>query len=129
MPKGKVPENVKKALEYLDNHLSDFQDSLAEMVRIPSVSADGFPPEEVERSAESVAEAMKRTGLDGVEILKLPDVHPYAYCEWMGAPGRPTVLLYAHHDVQPAGRDEKWHSPPWEASERNGAPLWKRYGG
>jgi acetylornithine deacetylase/succinyl-diaminopimelate desuccinylase-like protein len=120
MPKKKGSGDANKAVEYLEDHLADFKAMLAEMVRIPSVSAEGFPPKEVERSAESVAAAMKKTGLDRVKILKLPNVHPYAYGEWKGAPGRPTVLLYAHHDVQPAGRVEKWHTPPWEATERNG---------
>ena len=118
MPKAK--SHVMNALGYLDEHIADFQRTLVELSRIPSVSFDGFPPEEVERSAEAVAEAMKRTGLSGVEILKLPGVHPYVYGEWMEAPGKPTVLLYAHHDVQPSGRDEKWQSPPYEPTEREG---------
>lgn len=111
---------VQKALEYLDAHLGDFQETLVELARIPSVSAEGFPPEEVDRSAEAVAEAMRKAGLTAVEILRIPNVHPYIYSEWMEAPERPTVLLYAHHDVQPPGRDEKWSTPAWEPTERNG---------
>ena len=120
MPKLKQSPEVTGALAYLDEHLPDFQQTLAELTSIPSVSAEGFPPEEVERSAESVAHAMRRCGLSGVEILKLPGVHPYAYGEWLKAPGAPTVLLYAHHDVMPPGRPEKWLSPPWELSQRKG---------
>ena len=111
---------VAPALEYLDDHLAEFQTSLIELVRIPSVSAEGFPPEEVSRSADAVAQAMKQTGLSGVEILSLPGVHPYVYGEWTEAPDKPTVLLYAHHDVQPMGRLEKWNSPPWEPTEKDG---------
>jgi acetylornithine deacetylase/succinyl-diaminopimelate desuccinylase-like protein len=111
---------VAPALEYLDDHLAEFQTSLIELARIPSVSAEGFPPEEVSRSADAVAQAMKQTGLSGVEILSLPGVHPYVYGEWTEAPDKPTVLLYAHHDVQPMGRLEKWNSPPWEPTEKDG---------
>jgi acetylornithine deacetylase/succinyl-diaminopimelate desuccinylase-like protein len=117
---AKEPGEVTRALDYLDAHLDDFKATLAGLARIPSVSAEDFPREEVQRSAEAVAEAMRKAGLEGVEILELPDVHPYAYGEWLGTPGKPTVLLYAHHDVMPMGREDKWVSPPWEPTERDG---------
>jgi acetylornithine deacetylase/succinyl-diaminopimelate desuccinylase-like protein len=117
---AKESGEVKRALEYLDTHLDDFKATLVGLARIPSVSAEEFPREEVARSAEAVAEAMRKTGLESVEILELPGVHPYAYGEWLGAPGKPTVLLYAHHDVMPLGREDKWVSPPWEPTERDG---------
>jgi acetylornithine deacetylase/succinyl-diaminopimelate desuccinylase-like protein len=111
---------VKKALDYLDNHVDDFKATLAKLVSVPSVSGEGFPPEELQRSAQAVAEAMRNSGLEEVEILEIPGVHPYVYGEWLGAPGKPTVLLYGHHDVMPLGREDRWDSPPWEATERNG---------
>jgi acetylornithine deacetylase/succinyl-diaminopimelate desuccinylase-like protein len=112
--------HLKSALTYLDGHLGDFKRTLVELARIPSISADGFPPGEVRRSAGAVAEAMRAAGLENVRVLDIPDAHPYAYGEWLHLPDAPTVLLYGHHDVQPPGRPEKWLSPPFEPTERKG---------
>ena len=111
---------VKAALDYLDAHTADFKDTLVGMSRIPSVSAEGFAPAEVRRSAESVAEALRAAGVENVQILEIPGVHPYVYGDWLHKPGAPTILLYGHHDVQPPGRPERWISPPYEPTERNG---------
>jgi acetylornithine deacetylase/succinyl-diaminopimelate desuccinylase-like protein len=111
---------LKAALSYLDKHVGDFKRTLVELSRIPSVSANGFPPEEVRRSAEATADVLRRAGLEKVQVLEIPGVHPYAYGEWLGAPGLPTILLYGHHDVQPPGRPEKWESPAFEPTERKG---------
>ena len=112
--------HVKDALRYLDQHFEDFKRTLVDLSRIPSVSAQGFPPEEVRRSAEATAEVMRRVGIENVQVLEIPDVHPYVYGDWIKKPGAPTILLYGHHDVQPPGRPEKWHSPAFEPTERKG---------
>lgn len=94
---------------------------LVELARIPSVSAPGFDPEHVVRSAECVAQILERSGLDRVELLRLPGAHPYVVAEKRAARAdAPTVLVYAHHDVQPPGRPEKWITPPFEPTERGG---------
>jgi cysteinylglycine-S-conjugate dipeptidase len=111
---------VRTALDYLDTHVGDFQRTLVRLSRIPSVSAEGFPSEEVHRSAEAVADALREAGVENVQILAIPGVHPYVYGDWLHAPGAPTILLYGHHDVQPPGRPEKWLSPPFEPTERKG---------
>src|SRR5262249_17529370 len=61
-------------------------------------------------------------GLQKVEILRTAGSNPYAYGEWLGAPGKPTVFLYAHHDVQPVNDvgDAKWASDPWKLTARDG---------
>ena len=97
--------------------------ALGRLVRIPSIAFPGFPHEEVDRSAEAVATLFRDTG-----VFETVDVQRAEY-QWDGAtvsgrpavlarraaaPGRPTVLLYAHHDVQPAGRDELWETPAFE---------------
>lgn len=112
--------NLKAALKYLDSHVDDFKRTLIELSRIPSVSAQGFPAQEVRRSAEAVADTLRDAGLQNVQVLEIPDAHPYAYGEWLNQPGAPTLLLYGHHDVQPPGRPEKWLSPPFEPTERKG---------
>jgi acetylornithine deacetylase/succinyl-diaminopimelate desuccinylase-like protein len=112
--------NVKAALQYLDQHLDDFKRTLGELVRIPSVSANGFPPDAVKRSAEAIADVLRRVGLENVRVLEVPGVHPYVYGDWLHRPGAPTLLLYGHHDVQPPGRPEKWQTPAFEPVERKG---------
>lgn len=111
---------VKAALGYLDAHLDDFKRTLVDLSRIPGVSAAGYPPEEVRRSAEAVADVLRAAGVENVRILEVEGAHPYVYGDWLHRPGAPTILLYGHHDVQPEGRHERWLSPPFEPTERNG---------
>jgi acetylornithine deacetylase/succinyl-diaminopimelate desuccinylase-like protein len=98
------------------------RDELRRLVRIPSVSAPGFDPAHVRASADATAEALEQAGCTGVRLLALEGVHPAVYGEAIGARagGAPTVLLYAHHDVQPPGRAEDWDTPPFEPVERAG---------
>lgn len=112
-------------IQFAEKNMTSFVEELKKLVRIPSVSFDGFPKEEVRRSAEAVAAHLKECGLENVEILEVPDTHPYVYADWLHAPGKPTLLLYAHHDVQPPGREELWKTPPFEPIEKNGR-LWGR---
>ena len=112
--------DVKSALKYLDKHFDDFKETLIGLSRIPSVSAEGFPAAEVRRSAEPMADALRAAGVEKVQVLEVPGVHPYVYGEWLHRPGAPTILLYGHHDVQPPGRPEKWLSPAFEPTERGG---------
>ncbi len=118
-------ENHTTPDTFAESHFSEFVDSLKTLVRIPSVSFDGFPREEVRRSAEAVKAHLEASGLENCKILEIPDCHPYVYGDWLHAPGKPTLLLYAHHDVQPPGRPELWKTPPFEPVEKNGR-LWGR---
>src|SRR5204862_7585658 len=59
-------------------------------------------------------------GLDRVKVLAPGKANPFVYGEWLGAPGKPTVLLYAHHDVQPAANEKEWLSSPWKLTRRRG---------
>ncbi len=119
-------ETNEQALTFAREHQTEFIDDLKKLVAIPSVSFPGFDPANVVASAEAVAGLLRRRGLENVEILKLEGAHPYVYGDWLHAGAdKPTLLLYAHHDVQPPGRVELWKSPPFEATERDGR-LWGR---
>ena len=111
---------VRDALRDLDARLDHWKGTLVDHCRIPSMSAAGFPPDEVRRSARAMVETLRDTGVEHAEVLEIPGVHPYVYGDWLHKPGAPTVLLYGHHDVQPPGREEKWLSPAFEPTERDG---------
>ncbi|NNC90957.1 MAG: M20/M25/M40 family metallo-hydrolase [Acidimicrobiia bacterium] len=91
---------------------------LIDLVRIPSVSARGYDPGEVRRSAEATAALLEGVGLQQVRLLELGEAHPAVYGEIPAPPGAPTVLLYAHHDVQPPG--DGWSTDPFAPVERDG---------
>lgn len=92
---------------------------LEDLVRIESVWADPARRDEVERSAGKVAELLRAAGFAQVEIVREGGA-PAVIAHHPAPPGAPTVLLYAHHDVQPEGDAAQWDSPPFEPTERDG---------
>jgi acetylornithine deacetylase/succinyl-diaminopimelate desuccinylase-like protein len=91
---------------------------LERLVRIPGIAFDGFDHAQVERSAEAVAALLRDCGLD-VDIVRSGG-QPAVVGRRPAPPGAPTVLLYAHHDVQPVGDRALWSSDPFEPIERDG---------
>jgi acetylornithine deacetylase/succinyl-diaminopimelate desuccinylase-like protein len=115
---------MQSVLNWLtQNHARLVQD-LADLVAIQSVSTDGAHQKEIDQSAELTGAQMRKAGLKNVTILRSKDSNPYAYGEWLEAPGKPTVFLYAHHDVQPVQQKDldegKWLSEPWTLTRRGG---------
>ncbi|HMP03692.1 MAG TPA: M20/M25/M40 family metallo-hydrolase [Gemmatales bacterium] len=106
-------------LTYLRENHEQFVDLLREQVAVPSISTDGAHAAEIDASADVVARHMYRAGLENVEILRYGDSYPYVFGEWCRAPGRPTVFLYSHHDVQPCNTGG-WESDPWVLTRRGG---------
>jgi acetylornithine deacetylase/succinyl-diaminopimelate desuccinylase-like protein len=93
---------------------------LEDLVRIESVSADPARAGEVQRSAEVVAELFRAENFDSVDIVSAEGGAPAVIAHKAGPAGAPTVLLYAHHDVQPENDHAEWDSPPFEPTERDG---------
>jgi acetylornithine deacetylase/succinyl-diaminopimelate desuccinylase-like protein len=96
-----------------------FLDELKKWIANPSVSANPAHHADVRRSAETVVERMKKAGLTEAMVLET-DGLPVAYGSWLHAPGAPTILIYGHHDVQPADPEELWTTPPFEGTVRDG---------
>ena len=92
---------------------------LVEFASIPSVSTDPAHAEDIDRAARWVAAEVAAAGPFTVRTLPTAG-NPVVYGEWLGAPGKPTVLVYGHYDVQPTDPLEKWHSPPWAPTVRDG---------
>jgi len=112
--------SLDRVLERIDSNFDHFVARLDELSRVPGISAQPTPSPALMRSAEMVCEQMREVGLENVRVMEIEATHPYAYGDWLHQPGKPTLLLYAHHDVQPTGRDERWLSPPFEPEIREG---------
>lgn len=91
-----------------DGHLEELKDFL----RIPSISTDPAHAGDLERCSVFVEEQMRRAGLDAERVET--GGPPLVYGEWLGAPGKPTVLVYGHYDVQPVDPLDAWRNPPFE---------------
>jgi acetylornithine deacetylase/succinyl-diaminopimelate desuccinylase-like protein len=98
--------------------LPTLRQDLEALTRIPSVSLAAFDQAPVEVSAQAVADLLRAEGL-AVEILR-EGGQPAVIGHLDGPEGAPTVMLYAHHDVQPPGAESEWDSPPFEPTERDG---------
>jgi len=105
-------------MSYYEQHREAFLEGLKTFLRIPSISTLPEHAADVRRAAEFVAGEMRAAGLNGVELLESKGRHPLVYSEWLGAPGKPTLLLYGHYDVQPVEPLEEWKTPPFEPTVR-----------
>lgn len=118
MSKQQVEVEVKK---YVEAHFETALETLKELVSIPSVAWESHDLSKVQESAEAVRELAKSAGFDEVDILRAPrpdgqDGMPAVVAHKKPRPGFPTVLLYAHHDVQPVGDGSDWKTDPWSAT-------------
>ena len=106
--------------EAVEGGFPDLVTDLADLVRIPSVSREGAGTPDLARSAEAVAALLGEAGLPEVQVISAQGGAPAVVGRAPAPPGSPTVLLYAHHDVQPAGHREDWDTDPFEPVERDG---------
>jgi acetylornithine deacetylase/succinyl-diaminopimelate desuccinylase-like protein len=110
---------MKSVIDHLKKNLEIYVEELKEYIRIPSVSPLESHRSDVIRCAEFVAGKLRSAGMSKVEICSTPG-YPIVYGEWLGQPGKPTVLIYGHYDVQPVDPIELWESDPFEPVVRNG---------
>ncbi len=104
--------------QYINSHKERFLDELFELLRIPSVSADPAFKNDVIKTADAVANSLKKAGADKVEICATAG-YPIVYAEKMIDPSKPTILVYGHYDVQPADPLDLWHSKPFDPVVKN----------
>src|SRR5712692_9340056 len=106
------------AVDFARNNQQRFLNELKDLLRIPSVSTLEEHKPDIQRAADYVADELRRIGMENVEVIPTKG-HPLIYADWLHATGKPTVLCYAHYDVQPAQPLDEWHTPPFEPTERN----------
>ncbi|MFI5310076.1 MAG: dipeptidase [Gemmatimonadales bacterium] len=108
-----------KVLAYLEANRERILGELIEFAAIASVSADPAHAADVSAAAAWVANGLSAAGPFTVQVIPTPR-NPVVYAEWLGAPGKPTVLVYGHYDVQPPDPLEKWRTRPFEPAVRDG---------
>jgi acetylornithine deacetylase/succinyl-diaminopimelate desuccinylase-like protein len=111
---------MQAEFDWLTKNHEEIVRGLADLVAIQSISTDGEHQAEIDRTAKLTCDQMRHAGLHNVEAIRVGGSLPYAYGEWLDAPGKPTVFLYAHHDVQPINFVEQWQSDPWKLTRRDG---------
>lgn len=110
---------MDKVVSYINEGRERFVGELSEFLRIPSISTLGDHKNDMQTAANFVLQKLKDAGISDSKIIET-DGHPLVYGEWMGAPGKPVVLIYGHYDVQPVDPLNLWDSPPFEPTIRNG---------
>jgi acetylornithine deacetylase/succinyl-diaminopimelate desuccinylase-like protein len=117
---------VEAAQKYTDGAFAKALETLSSLVSIPGIAWDAFDASELERSAEAVAGLLRETDVfESVEIFRSatpagPMGAPAVVATRAARNSKPTILLYAHHDVQPPGADDIWESEPFKTEIRNG---------
>ena len=106
------------AVSYARSNQARFLSELKDLLRIPSISTLDEHKGDVQKAAEFVAADLRRIGLENVQVIPTKG-HPLVYGDWLHASGKPTVLMYAHYDVQPPDPLNEWITPPFEPTERN----------
>jgi acetylornithine deacetylase/succinyl-diaminopimelate desuccinylase-like protein len=110
-------ETVRTLAEGL---MAEVTEDLAALVRIPSCAFPGFPAEPVLETAQAIVDLLERYGVPGARLLDVPGGYPAVYAELPAPAGAPTVLLYAHYDIQPAPMEQGWDMEPFEPEIRDG---------
>ncbi|WP_152054401.1 dipeptidase [Tautonia marina] len=110
---------IERVDAYLAEHGKRFEEQLKDLIRIPSVSAQPDHNADTRRAAEFVLNDLKGMGVEA-ELIEFPNGHPIVFGQKLDAPGKPTLLVYGHYDVQPPEPLEPWLTPPFEPTEKDG---------
>ena len=104
-------------MNYYQQHHTRFVEGLSAFLRIPSISTLSEHKPDIQRAAEFVRDELRAAGMTAAELIQGPG-NPLVYAEWLGAPGKPTILFYGHYDVQPPDPLDEWKSPPFDPQIR-----------
>jgi acetylornithine deacetylase/succinyl-diaminopimelate desuccinylase-like protein len=104
-------------MNYFQQHQSEYLETLKAFLRIPSISTLSEHKSDIRRAAEFARDQLKNARMTTAELIE-GNGNPLVYAEWLGAPGKPTILFYGHYDVQPAEPLDEWKSPPFEPEVR-----------
>jgi len=106
-------------MNYYEQHHQEYLEGLKTFLRIPSISTLSEHKSDIQKAAEFVRGELAKAGLQEAQLIE-GGGNPLVYAEWLGAPGKPTILFYGHYDVQPPDPLDEWTSPPFEPAIRNG---------
>ena len=110
---------MEEVIKYISDNREAFINELKDFLRIPSISTLAENKKDINDCASFVMEKLKQAGMSRVDIFQ-SEGHPIVYGEWLGAPGKPTILVYGHYDVQPVDPIDLWESPPFEPTIKDG---------
>lgn len=118
-PTAATPEAVAQLMPEVIERLNA-------LVRIPSIAFPGFDPGPVRQMGEAVVELFEAAGADDTALVDVPDGYPCVFADIPGPEGSPTIMLYAHYDVQPAPPEQGWTSDPWTATRKDDGRIYGR---
>jgi len=111
---------VKKIRRKVQELMPEVLEDLRDLITYPSVAFPGYPSQPVYDMADATVAVLKRYGLQEVRLMDIPEGYPAVYGEIPAMPGAPTVMMYAHYDVQPAEKEDGWETDPWTPVEKDG---------
>jgi len=111
--------DMSKVQDYIDSHKDHFKEELFELLRIPSISTNSEHKKDVLDAARYLVDRLNDLDLDRVELFET-DGNPIVFAELITDDSKPTVLVYGHYDVQPPDPINKWDTPPFEPTVRDG---------
>ena len=110
---------MQDVISYIKDNQQNYIEELKDFLRIPSISTLPENKDDINRCANFVADKLRNAGMSRVEVIQT-EGHPLVYGEWLGAPGKPTVLVYGHYDVQPVDPIELWENQPFDPVVKDG---------
>lgn len=124
--KEKVKSSLAAYEKYINEHMNAHQKEFIELVSIPSISSIPSHKADVARAAKWIVKKLKAIGMTTAQLIPT-EGNPVVYGSWNKAPGKPTVLIYAHYDVQPV-KESEWDSPPFAPVLKDGKifGLWRQ---